>query len=368
MVVRVTGIDTGEAGAGAWRIEAIEDVFSLGTSVLASTPAQFTPPEAVPLAPACVLAFELPYWELARHLTRADLASVEDTDTCLGALAAAGGPGQLNWQLLTGPSPAQMASVASGDYAPLFMLDAALAATEADALAVPVTALVHPERLSVGDIAYLLDASGGILEAVAIVSIALDGLRLDLARGVLDTTPQSHGAGARLIGVGEWAASEELDRAPGETVYVGAQPFAFAAQGEPALAGNAPLVLVGRQTRPYPPGRIRINGQIEPETVTGEITLSWAHRDRAQQTAVPVRQHEGDIGPEPGVTVTVRIRNAGGEVLHLEEGIEGNTCTWTAADIAAAGVLPGEALTLELTAERNGWTSWQAQVRRFVLA
>ena len=37
--------------------------------------------------------------------------------------------------------------------------------------------------------------------------------RIDLARGVLDTTPQSHASGTRLIGVGEWLASEGAERA-----------------------------------------------------------------------------------------------------------------------------------------------------------
>jgi hypothetical protein len=48
--------------------------------------------------------------------------------------------------------------VASEDYAPLLTLDAALPASEIDAVSVPVTAISQPERLAVGDYAYLVDA------------------------------------------------------------------------------------------------------------------------------------------------------------------------------------------------------------------
>ena len=112
---------------------------------------------------------EIPYWELARTLSRAELDYLTDTDAAVGALAAAGGVGQLNWQLATGASAGEIASVASEDYAPLFTLDAALPASEADAIGLPVTAISQPERLTVGDYAYLVDGSGEIRESVAVL-------------------------------------------------------------------------------------------------------------------------------------------------------------------------------------------------------
>src|SRR5690606_6764485 len=145
-----------------------------------------------------------------------------DTDTYLGALAAAGGTGQLNWQLATSASSGDLAAVAGEDYAPLLTLDAALPASEADAIGVPVTAISQPERLAVGDYAYLVDASGAIAEAVAVLDFDAANATINLARGVLDTTPQAHASATRLIGVGEWLASEGAERAPGESVFVGA--------------------------------------------------------------------------------------------------------------------------------------------------
>lgn len=364
MVVRVTGIDTGTLGAAEWRIEAMEDVFGMSNTVLSPPPPRVEEPTIEPLPPSLVLAVEVPYWELARRLSRAELAYLTDTDTYIGALAAAGGTGQLNWQLATGASNGDLAAVVGEDYAPLLTLDATLPATESDALAVPVIAVSQPERLTEGDYVYLVDAIGAIREAVAILAFDAANATVDLARGVLDTTPQSHALGTRLIGVGEWLASEGAERAPGESVFVGAIPRTSTDQGDPALAINGqPMVLAGRQALPYPPGRIRLNGQTEPALVAGDLTVAWAHRDRTQQTAYLVQQDEGDIGPELGVTYTLRIRNRNGMLAHTESGLTGTTFVWSAAVAASEAGALGDRITVEISAERDGLSNWQPQVR-----
>jgi len=364
MVVRVTGIDTGTLGAAEWRIEAMEDVFGMSNTVLSPPPPHVEEPTVEPLPPALVLAVEVPYWELARRLSRADLAYLTDTDTYLGALAAAGGTGQLNWQLATGASGGDLTAVVGEDYAPLLTLDVALPASEFDAIGVPVTAISQPERLAVGDYAYLVAANGAIAEALAILAFDAANATIDLARGVLDTTPQAHASGTRLIGVGEWLASEGAERAPGESVFVGAIPRTSTDQGDPVLATNGqPMVLTGRQALPYPPGRIRLNGQTEPAVVAGDLNVAWAHRDRTQQTAYLVQQDEGDIGPELGVTYTVHIRNRNNVLVRTETGLLGTAYIWTAAvAVLDAGAL-GDRITVEISAERDGLSSWQPQVR-----
>ena len=364
MVVRVTGIDTGTLGAAEWRIEAMEDVFGMSNTVLSPPPPHVEEPTIEPLSPALVLAVEVPYWELARRLSRADLAYLTDTDTYLGALAAAGGTGQLTWQLATGATSGDLAAVVGEDYAPLLTLNAVLPASEVDAVGVPVTAISQPERLAVGDYAYLVAANGAIAEAVAVLAFDAANATIDLARGVLDTTPQAHASGTRLIGVGEWLASEGAERAPGESVFVGAIPRTSTDQGDPVLAANGqPMVLAGRQALPYPPGRIRLNGQTEPVVVGGDLTVAWAHRDRTQQTAYLVQQDEGDIGPELGVTYTLRIRNRNGVLAHTETGLLGTTFIWTAALAALDAGALGDRITVEISAERDGLSSWQPQVR-----
>jgi hypothetical protein len=364
MVVRVTGIDTGTLGATEWRIEAVEDVFGMTNTVLSSPPPHFEEPTTEPLPPSLVLAVEIPYWELARRLSRADLAYLTDTDTYLGALATAGGVGQLNWQMCVGATSGDLIAVVDEDYAPLLRLDMALPATESDALNIPVTAITQPERLAIGDYAYLVDASGAIQEAVAIFAFDTANATIDFARGILDTTPQHHALGTRLVGVGEWLASESTERAPGESVFVGAIPRTSTDQGSPVLALNGQsIVPEGRQALPYAPGRIRINNQIEPHSVAGDLVIAWAHRDRTQQTAYLVQQNEGDIGPEQGVTYTVRIGNRIGATVHTESDLIGTDFVWSAAVAALETGTQGDRITIEISAERDGLRSWQSQVR-----
>ena len=364
MVVRVTGIETGTLGAASFRIEAVEDVFGMGQTVLTPTPPRIEEPPQQALPPALVLAVEVPYWELARRLSRADLDYLTDTDTYVGALACAGGTGQLNWRLATGASSSALDAVADEDYAPLLTLDTALLASEADVSSVPVTAISQPQRLAVGDYAYLVDALGAIREAVSILAFDAGAGTVDLARGVLDTTPQAHAAGTRLIGVGEWLAAETTERAPGESVFVAAIPRTSSAEGDAVLAANgAPMLLAGRQTRPYPPGRVRLNGRREPTVVAGDLVLVWAHRDRTQQTAYLVRQDEGDIGPEPGTSYSVRVRDRDGTLVRSATGIAGTTWTWDVASAALDAGAVGDRVTVEIEAEREGLSSWQAQVR-----
>jgi hypothetical protein len=145
---------------------------------------------------------------------------------------------------------------------------------------------------------------------------------------------------------------------------VAAVPRTAGGEGDAVLAANGqPLLLAGRQARPYPPGRIRLNGQTEPAVVAGDLTVTWAHRDRTQQTAYLVHQDEGDIGPEPGTSYTVRLRDRHGALVRSTTGLTGTTWTWTVADAAADAGAAGDRVTLEISAVRDGLESWQAQAR-----
>jgi hypothetical protein len=205
--------------------------------------------------------------------------------------------------------------------------------------------------------------------AVGVLAFDAASATIDLARGVLDTTPQAYVSGTRLIGVGEWLASEGAERAPGESVFVGAIPRTSTDQGDAVLASNGqPLALIGRQALPYPPGRIRLNGQTEPAVVAGDLTLAWAHRDRTQQTAYLVQQDEGDIGPEPGVSYIVRVKDRNGALVRTETGITGSSFIWDVASAAADAGALGDRVTLEIAAVRDGLESWQPQVRQVIRA
>jgi len=76
-----------------------------------------------------------------------------------------------------------------------------------------------------------------------------------------------------------------------------------------------------------------------------------------------VQRNEGDIGPEVGVTYSVRIRNRNNVLAHTEMGLLGTTYIWTAAVAALDAGALGDRITVEISAERDGLSSWQPQVR-----
>jgi hypothetical protein len=79
--------------------------------------------------------------------------------------------------------------------------------------------------------------------------------------------------------------------------------------------------------RPYPPGNVKVNNVMWPTVILGQIALTWAHRDRMQQTVYLVTQSEGNIGPEAGTTYTVRVYNENNGLQKTVTGL--STTAWT---------------------------------------
>jgi hypothetical protein len=105
-----------------------------------------------------------------------------------------------------------------------------------------------------------------------------------------------------------------------------------------------------------------------PASASGDLTITWAHRDRTLQTAYLVEQNEANIGPEPGTTYTVRIYNAqtGGSLIRTYFGIAGTIQTYTEAQAATdnGGSKPAN-ISIEIESVRDGHTSWQRHVVPF---
>jgi hypothetical protein len=116
-----------------------------------------------------------------------------------------------------------------------------------------------------------------------------------------------------------------------------------------------------RQNRPYPPGNVKINNVAYPAVAKGDLVISWAHRDRLSQTVSLVSQTNGNIGPEAGVTYTLRIYGEAGSLRRTYSGLTGTSQTYTQADDTADSGLgrPNAALRIELESNRSGVISLQ---------
>ena len=141
------------------------------------------------------------------------------------------------------------------------------------------------------------------------------------------------------------------------------------------------MTLARRAIRPLPPGRVQGNGSYTPDAdalVTGDLELSWAHRDRLTQTSPVITDHTaGDIGPEPGVAYVVELRwvdpDTGAALLPPAAEIDVGTATshtLTVADIPE-GDTPDRVVEIDVTVRArrplgSGWIT-DRDARRFRL-
>jgi hypothetical protein len=262
---------------------------------------------------------EATYRDLAGRLRPADLAQVEDDAGFVVALGARPNGPAYGYTLTTRTGAGDFVEVAGGDFSATATLAGALEPTDTvatladtrdlDLVAVGTEALIDEELVRID----ALDPIAGTLT---------------LARGCVDTVPTPHAAGARVWFTDTYVGADPTEYLAGDTVQ--AKLLTRTQQGtlDPALAPIAQTVLAARHARPYPPGRLRINGAAWPQAAFARLDLAWAHRDRVLQGDRLIDHEAGSIGPEPGTTTTVRVIHAlSGAVLHETTDIVGTSHT-----------------------------------------
>ena len=180
-----------------------------------------------------------------------------------------------------------------------------------------------------------------------------------LARGVLDTVPVAHTSGTRIWFVAPHYISPEY--VAGEKPQLRLCPKTGRGELDVALATTISCTIAKRFIRPYPPGNIKINGEAYPSVVTGDITVTWANRNRVAQTAGVILQTDGNITPEPNQTTTIRFYGGPGlDVLRRTySGLTGTSQTWTMAEIISDGAASDSRIKMEIEATRDGYVSLQ---------
>jgi hypothetical protein len=94
---------------------------------------------------------------------------------------------------------------------------------------------------------------------------------------------------------------------------------------------------IGRALKPYPPGNVRVNGDLWPNGATyhGDVTLAWAHRNRIAQAGwAVVAQDAGSVGSGPEGSYMIEVLVAG-SVKRTQTGITSTSFTYTLAQRTA---------------------------------
>lgn len=356
LVLRVLAVNRGTLTNGQMVIEASEDVFSLPASGYAQQPPPgWTDPTRPPGASPYRLLREATYFELQRQLSSADLAALADDAAYLATAAARPSNDAVGYATLVRQASATTfpydRTASSAPFAPHGTLSAELTQTATSA------------TISAGDDLDLVTAPTWAQvdsEIIRIDSINVTTGAITIGRGVMDTVAARHAAGARVFFLGDFIVSDAVERVQGESLSIKLLPSTGRGELVESAAPADLVTMAGRQVRPYPPGRLRINGQPYPAAIVDEpITVSWAHRSRLQQNLEG--DESGSIGPEPGTTYSLRVLSEAGAVVKSIDGL-GGTTSW------AAGAVPSGNYVIEAWSRRDGVGSLQRHQHPIVVS
>lgn len=363
IAMRVVRISYGELASGAIRVECVQDVFGLPQSLYAvPPPTGWSEPLSVPRACPVQMLYEVPYGSVIADFTGESQSLIADIGELDGLVAACGARSNADAYgfEVRAYQAGRFRSKGFGVFTPTAVLTDALGQTAINGT-VGVAGGIDLEEVEPNTLA-VVDG-----EWVQVTEVNLVGQTVTLERGLLDTVPVAHAVGARLWFVEGWRFYLTPEYVQHEIARVKLLPRTAKGTFAEDAATELNLTLAKRFIRPYCPGNVRVNGWRYPTVISGELSVSWATRNRQSQTAYLVLQTEASITPEAGQTTTVRLFNENGVLVRTLAGLTGTSVTWTLAEEAANSRLSriNGRIRVEVEAERGGHVSWQKQVIEF---
>ncbi|HEL4772153.1 TPA: hypothetical protein UN076_003037 [Stenotrophomonas maltophilia] len=355
MPVRILDVDEGTQTETSVVLTFGQDVAGMAAaSYIQPSDSAWVEPDTKPKPVTVQRLQEASYRDLATTLGAPDLAALSPDIGYLTSIGVRPTSVAFGYTLQTRLGNAAFAEAGTADFAPSGLLTTAMTATTT---AIALAAGVSLDMIEVGTEALIDD------ELVRVASIDPVAATLTVARGCVDTVPVPHAVGTRVWFTDEYVGFDGREYLANESPQ--AKLITRTSQGElnPDLATTIGLTLQRRQIRPYPPGRLRVQGEAYPPevwTFGTELTVQWAHRDRLLQADQLVDTTQGNIGPEPGTTYTVRWYLAG-SLVRTQAGITGTTDTYTPPDGSG-----GKQIRVEVESIRDGYRSWQIQQHTFL--
>ncbi len=318
--VRIGTMNLGNLVKGEIQIEAVEDVFGLpSNSYVDRQPIGWVDAgrNAEPVTEQ--KPFELTYYELYTSTTSADRLDWP-TDVGFVAVSSLAPNNDANNVVLYDNIGG--VEVGQGEFTPQLSLTNKVGYSDST-LNVDFTDF-DVTQLSGGGLAYLGD------ELVELTSFNFSSQTVTVNRGMVDTVPSKHSVGEKLwfYGSNDYVL-DNTDRVEGETTQYKLLPETSRDKLEIAQAPVINYVLQNRQLRPYRPGNLKFNGGSYPSWVGSPFVVSWSHRDRIQELlTTPTLFSMGNIGPEPGVTYDIVIKDEDNTVVGSATGLTGTTYSY----------------------------------------
>lgn len=338
VVMRVTGIAYGDGKLNRIRINCTQDIFSLPEETfIPPTPPVWEDPNADPTPAIYRIVTEAPYFELVQRLGQTTTDQLLEANPDVGYLiaSAAAPTGAINARLAIDNGSGYEGNDYPMDFCPIAFLGSDISATDTVIAingAIAISSVVPGSHAQIGE------------ELVKVIAISTDSITV--GRGVLDTIPSPHAVGSSVMFWDAFGDSDNVEYVRNESLNVKILPSTGRGTLPLADAPQDSVVFNARASRPYPPGNIKINGQLFPNTISGldGVTVTWAHRDRKQQTGADlVVFTDSNIGPEVGTTYSLRIYNENDAILRSVSGINGTSYSYSVEDeLADVGGIVGD--------------------------
>ncbi|QJD54406.1 virion protein [Sphingomonas phage Eidolon] len=354
IVMRVTGIAYGTGRNKRVKITCSQDVFNTDTNVVVLVPnSDWTDPSQPPTAVPEQLATEAPYYELVQILGQADTDNKLLTHPEIGyVVAAAGRPTSAINARINTDSGEGYTDAGAFDFAPFGRLVTNIGKVQTSFFiedGSDLDEIVEGTHFQIGN------------ELLRIDAIDTETGEVEVGRGVLDTVPQEHLAGDVALFWDRYAGFDPTEYVMSEIIDVKVVPISGAGVFPIEEAETMEVTLSSRAARPYAPGDLRVNGESYADNLyNGELAISWAHRNRIEQTGGHLVDYsEGDIGPEVGTVYRLQ-GYIDGVLDHTEDDIAGTSTTWTPS---ADG-----RITVEVHSKRDDLYSYQGAFHDFYYA
>lgn len=372
ILMRVAEVDLGTFKDRRISLTAVEDVFSIPAFSYINDPVYvWAPPTREPAPALYRILQEVPYWYIAQALGDIDAQDTEINKPYeTGWIGASASPSSLtfnyrSYEYVGGAwTPAT-----SGQFIPVFRLEEPITDKTDQTFLV---SQVAPEAEFYFNQLYVIDGK----ELVVFKTFDVNSGLMTVDRGILDTLPATHQEGVLIHALPVNAVSVSADiYAINETAQVKMATITSLGELDLASAPTDSLSLAGRQGKPFPPGGLTINGTYLKSSITGDLTVSWKHRNRLTQTTTTfIKQTDASLTPEAGTEYVLQIYGEAGTLLTTQT-LSGTSYTYLRdTEIAASGLgRPNLFLTVKLKSRINrptfggiyeSWQTWEHHIDR----
>lgn len=355
VVMRVQSVGYGSQGSGKIQIVASQDVYSVGDSVVAAPPVtEWTDYRSAPSEALNRFIYEIPYWEVVMRSGQGEADALGEFDTGFLICASRPTPDALFAELLTnGVNGFEQRNTLN--FSPAAVLDSSIGRLDTT-----ITFAAGADNVTTHQLQRYIQIDEELLNVVSITST-----QAVVERGVLDTIPEEHSAGARVYFNGDLSESDGVTYQYNETVGVKLSTVTgLGTLAEGSTPADTKSLTDYRQFRPYPPAYVTINSSLFPATIlnTEDIAISAFTRSRLQLTTEKLYPwtYNANLGEETGTTYNIRLLQSTGTLIVEQTGLSSPSHTFLLAEFSSYTTI-----RVQVESVRDGYTCLQVFDHQF---